>query len=58
MPAIPKCYRRLIKYDYPNIVNVDQGSQFVAEAFVGRVYQEGVKSIAGGKVSLRDNVFV
>ena len=46
------------KYGCPSIVNVDQGSQFTAEAFVSRVTQAGARISMDGRGSWRDNVFI
>jgi len=46
------------KYGCPSIVNVDQGSQFTAEAFVNRVTQAGARISMDGRGSWRDNVFI
>jgi putative transposase len=46
------------KYGCPSIVNVDQGSQFTAEAFVSRVTQTGARISMDGRGSWRDNVFI
>lgn len=45
-------------HGYPQIVNVDQGSQFTAEAFVSLVTQSGAQISMDGKGSWRDNVFI
>jgi putative transposase len=46
------------KYGRPQIVNVDQGSQFTAEDFVRLVLQSGAQISMDGKGSWRDNVFI
>ena len=46
------------KHGYPQVVNVDQGSQFTAEAFVSLVAQSGAQISMDGKGSWRDNVFI
>lgn len=46
------------KHGYPQIVNVDQGSQFTADAFVSLVTQSGAQISMDGKGSWRDNVFI
>ena len=46
------------KYGCPSIVNVDQGSQFTAEAFVSRVTQAGARISMDGRGSWRDNVLI
>ncbi len=46
------------KNGYPQIVNVDHGSQFTAEAFVNLVTQSGAQISMVGKGSWRDNVFI
>ena len=46
------------KHGYPQIVNVDQGSQFTAQAFVDLVTQSGAQISMDGKGSWRDNVFI
>ena len=46
------------KHGYPQIVNVDQGSQFTAEAFVSLVTQSGAQISMDGKGSWRDKVFI
>ena len=46
------------KYGYLSIVNVDQGSQFTAEAFIRGVTQAGTRISMDGRGSWRDNVFI
>ena len=46
------------KHGYPQIVNVDQGSQFTAEAFVKLVTQSGAQISMDGRGSWRDNFFI
>ena len=46
------------KFGIPEIVNVDQGSQFTAEEFTDAVLQRGCKLSMDGKGAWRDNVFV
>jgi len=48
----------LSKNEKPEIFNTDQGSQFISEAFSGRLKQEGIKISMDGKGRWRDNVFV
>ena len=45
------------RYGLPDIVNVDQGSQFTAEEFTAAVLDRGVKLSMDGKGAWRDNVF-
>jgi putative transposase len=42
----------------PEVFNTDQGTQFTAEAFTGRLEQAGVKVSMDGKGRCLDNVFV
>jgi putative transposase len=42
----------------PDIVNIDQGSQFTAQEFVDMVQSHGVKLSMDGRGAWRDNVFV
>ncbi len=46
------------RYGTPEIVNVDQGSQFTAEEFTKAVLDKGCKLSMDGKGAWRDNVFV
>lgn len=48
----------LAKYGVPEIVNVDQGSQFTAQAFTDVVLNSGAKLSMDGRGAWRDNVFV
>lgn len=48
----------LARYGTPEIVNVDQGSQFTAEEFTDVVLAAGCKLSMDGRGSWRDNVFV
>jgi putative transposase len=48
----------LNRYGPPEIVNTDQGSQFIAQEFVDVVHQAGSKLSMDGKGAWRDNVFV
>jgi putative transposase len=48
----------LAKYGTPEIVNVDQGSQFTAEEFTSVVLAAGCKLSMDGRGAWRDNVFV
>ena len=46
------------RYGVPEIVNVDQGSQFTAEEFTSVVLARGCKLSMDGRGAWRDNVFV
>ena len=46
------------RYGLPDIVNIDQGSQFTASVFVQAVQNRGIRLPMDGKGSWRDNVFV
>ena len=46
------------RYGTPEIVNMDQGSQFTAEEFTQAVFQRGAKLSMDGRGAWRDNVFV
>jgi putative transposase len=46
------------RYGTPEIVNVDQGSQFTAEEFTAVVLAKGCKLSMDGRGAWRDNVFV
>ena len=46
------------RYELPEIVNTDQGSQFTAEEFTNAVLSRGCKLSMDGKGAWRDNVFV
>ena len=46
------------RYGTPEIVNVDQGSQFTAEEFTAVVLARGCKLSMDGRGAWRDNVFV
>jgi len=46
------------RYGTPEIVNIDQGSQFTAEEFTDVVLNRGVKLSMDGRGAWRDNVFV
>lgn len=53
--ALEEAYQ---KHGYPQIVNVDQGSQFTADAFVSLVTQSEAQISMDGRGSWRDNVFI
>jgi putative transposase len=46
------------RHGRPEIVNIDQGSQFSAHAFVHAVKEQGCKLSMDGRGAWRDNVFV
>lgn len=46
------------RYGVPEIVNTDQGSQFMAVAFTDVVLARGCRLSMDGRVAWRDNVFV
>ena len=46
------------RYGVPEIVNIDQGSQFTAEEFTSVVLAKGCKLSMDGRGAWRDNVFV
>jgi putative transposase len=46
------------RFGVPEIVNTDQGSQFIAEEFTHAVLSRGVRLSMDGKGAWRDNVFV
>ena len=62
--TLEACHARAImqeafaKYGTPEIVNVDQGSQFTAEEFTKVVLAAGCKLSMDGRGAWRDNVFV
>jgi putative transposase len=47
-----------LRWGRPEVFNTDQGTQFTAEAFVGRLEQAGVAVSMDGKGRCLDNVFV
>ena len=48
----------MAKYSTPEIVNTDQGSQFIAQEFTRVVLEAGCKLSMDGRGAWRDNVFV
>ena len=42
----------------PEIVNTDQGSQFISQAFTGLLKEHGIRISMDGKDAWRDNVFI
>ena len=46
------------RYGTPEIMNIDQGSQFTSQAFTGFLKEHGIKISMDGKGSWRDNVFI
>jgi len=48
----------LAKYDKPDIVNTDQGSQFTSIDFIKLLKDAGIAISVDGKGAWRDNVFV
>ncbi len=48
----------LERYGKPEIFNTDQGSQFTADAFTGRLKDAGVKISMDGRGRFVDNIFV
>ncbi len=53
--ALEEAYAR---FGRPDIVNTDQGRQFIAQEFVEAVIDNGVKLSIDGRSAWRDNVFV
>jgi putative transposase len=53
--ALQEAYAR---FGRPDIVNIDQGSQFTAQEFVDAVIGYGVQLSMDGRGAWRDNVFV
>ena len=47
-----------LKYNYPDIFNVDQGAQFTAENFISPLLARGIKISMDGKGRALDNVFI
>ena len=56
--AIDVLNEAFAKYDAPQIVNTDQGSQFTAAEFVKAVEDRGCRISMDGRGAWRDNVFV
>lgn len=56
--AVDVLNEALAKYDAPDIVNTDQGSQFTAHDFVYTVLNHGCKISMDGRGAWRDNVMV
>ena len=48
----------IARYGRPEIFNTDQGSQFTASDFMGRLKDNGIQISMDGKGCWRDNVFV
>jgi putative transposase len=48
----------LDRYDAPEIMNTDQGSQFTSEGFTGLLSAHGVKISMDGRGRWMDNVFI
>lgn len=46
------------KFGIPEIVNIDQGSQFAAEEFTSAMLRSGTKLSIDGRGAWRDNMFV
>ena len=49
---------RALQQDQPDIFNTDQGSQFTANAFTGRLKQAEVRISMDGKGRVFDNIFI
>ena len=47
-----------LKKGSPDVINIDQGSQFNGKAFTGLLEQHGIKISMDGKGSYRDNLFI
>src|SRR5258708_22047234 len=60
-PARPSCTSRsdeALSQGRPDVFNTDQGVQFTAEAFTGRLVSAGVAVSMDGRGRALDNVFV
>ncbi len=58
MHAVEALEEAFAKYGQPEIVNIDQGSQFTATVFTEAVLSRGIRLSMDGKGAWRDNVFV
>jgi len=56
--AVDVLNEALTRHGKPDIVNIDQGSQFTAQEFVQTVKDHGGKISMDGRGAWRDNVFV
>jgi putative transposase len=56
--AVDVLQEAFTRHGRPEIVNIDQGSQFSAHAFVHAVKEQGCKLSMDGRGAWRDNVFV
>ena len=48
----------LRKHSCPEIINIDQGSQYTGNAFTGTLKEHGVKVSMDGKGRCMDNIFI
>jgi putative transposase len=56
--AVAALEEAFAKYRLPEIVNTDQGSQFISTVFTDAVLSRGIALSMDGKGSWRDNVFI
>ena len=57
-PCVEALEEAILKFGLPEIMNVDQGSQFTSSAFISVLEQHNIQISMDGKGCWRDNVFV
>lgn len=57
-PCVDALEAALLKYDSPEIMNTDQGSQFTRSVFIGVLQEQEIQISMDGKGGRRDSVFV
>jgi len=50
--------KAIVRFGPPEIMNINQGSQFTSQAFTGLLKDHGIRISMDGKGSWRDNVFI
>ena len=53
-----KLKRKRLLYGAPEIMNTDQGFQFVSQSFAGLLKERGIRISMDGKGAWRDNLFI
>ena len=57
-PCVEALEEAILKFGLPEIMNVDQGSQFTSSAFISVLEQHNIQISMDGKGCWRGNVFV
>lgn len=57
-PYVDVLEETILKFEAPEIMNTDQGSQFTNSVFIGLLQEHRIQVSMDGKGSWRDNVFV